>query len=199
MNDENDYTVDHQEDIDHIKQMICNLELIFLVFVINTQIISLLEESSEVSETEVTQRIGNIIQSELTSNNWYDNIEEMHEKARDIEADLLYFKSQHIIEFLNGAKFIWVPAVHWTLNTFYKVVKMIDVNLKYLSQYPEESNFKMIFILSSYLSKIFDLMYSASLDDKNDILYNRDNDNDIDLLLTHLNFSEPKDLVEHRK
>ena len=57
----------------------------------------------------------------------------------------------------------------------------------------------MIFILSSYLSKLFDFLYAASLDDKEDILYLGEKSPDLNLLLSHLNFSEPNDSVEHKK
>ena len=198
LNDENDYTIDHHEDIDHIKQLICNLELIFVVLIINTQIIKLFEDSN-ISESEANQKISDIVKEELDINKWFDNIEEVIEKAREIETDLKYFKSQHISEFVSGSRHICIAAVHWTLNTFYKVIKMIDVNLKYLAQYPEESNFKMIFILSSYLSKLFDLVYSAALDNPKDILYSPENKEDIDILMKYVDFSVPKDLVDHRK
>ena len=69
----------------------------------------------------------------------------------------------------------------------------------YLSQYPEETNFKMVFILSSYLSKLFDFFYAASLDNEEDILYKPENTSNLNHLLSVYDFSEPKDLKTHKE
>ena len=61
---------------------------------------------------------------------------------------------------------------------------MIKINLNYLvlnqnDTYP----FKHLLALSLYCSKLFDLSFSAALDDENDIMYQVEKTEDTELLL----------------
>ena len=131
LDDENDYTIDHHDDINHIKNTIRNFEVLFITFIINTHYKISREVNKESCEDKNKEEVLKIIQEEISNNKWFASVEEIIEKAQEIEKENFHIKPQFISKFVNGTKLIWTPAVFWALNSFYKIVKMIDVNLKY--------------------------------------------------------------------
>jgi len=75
---------------------------------------------------------------------------------------------------------------------------MLDVNMQYLKQHHQDDTLKQIFILSSQLAKLMDLLFCASTDDENDIFYDRSRQEDVELLLDCVEYSEPQNLIEHK-
>ena len=75
---------------------------------------------------------------------------------------------------------------------------MIFVNFNYLKRHHDITNFKRLLGLTNNISKIFDFLVYASVDDENDILYNP-NTEDVKNLMRIIEYSEPKDLADHKK
>lgn len=142
----------------------------------------------------------NLIYSERIEPSYGDvSVEVLVDHAKRIEQKFPYFKAMYFEVFLEGKVSIWIPAVYWVWLVWFKVLFMLDLNMKHLSLVKEEDTLKQVFILSSHLSKIFDFLYSSSIDNENDIFYDRSNIKDIKLLLEWLDYSEPKDLDKHKK
>ena len=118
---------------------------------------------------------------------------------KELELMIAAIATQECVEVQDHDRPICVPAVRCVVLALYKVMKMVEIHMKHLSQYHEEAMLKQIFVLTSYLAKISDYLFSASYDDENDVLYNPDNREDVELLLDCLDFSEPEDLQKHKE
>lgn len=197
--EDNDLSNDYRSDIEIIKKKIIHIELLFVTYRINCQIFKLHKEERGSFTTEEAEKTAkDLIKNELMHSKAYDTIEAIIESASTLENEIPNFEANLIKAYVDGKKQIWIPAVSWVVRAFFKIAKMTDVNFKYLKKYHEESNFKRLFVLANGLSKIFDFLYISSMDDPNDIFYNP-NENDINLLMNCVEFSEPKNLLEHKK
>ena len=96
LDDENDYTVDHQDDISHIKQMIWNFELLFLAYIINVQIMIWKEKQSPESEIRIDKTLEQTIFEEISNSSWWYNLDDLIVKAKEIESEHFYIKSHFI-------------------------------------------------------------------------------------------------------
>jgi hypothetical protein len=79
--------------------------------------------------------------------------------------------NEEFVKWLHGEEFICVPAVYCVIRALEKVVYMINLS-KCLLETKDVSKNRKLFILMAYrLSRLFDLLYAAALDDKDSIFY----------------------------
>lgn len=108
---------------------------------------------------------------ELIESTKFTDETELTDRLDKINEEFVYIEKSQFLKWLHGEEFICVPAVYCVIRALEKVVYMINLS-KCLLETEDVSKNRKLFILMAYrLSRLFDLLYAAALDDKDSIFY----------------------------
>ncbi|CAI2383899.1 unnamed protein product [Moneuplotes crassus] len=202
LENDNEFNGTEESDIEFINQCNWKIEsyiLLFLVFKINLKIRKAKEDDPSIS-SEDFKPIEDIIQAEIDKTEGFDSTECIMERSIELQDVFPHFLTEEIEKFVHGKKYICIPAVKITLKVLERVLMQLKINMNLVKMNNNKNYpFKNVLIYTMKCCRLFDFLFSAALDDENDILYKNKLNEEADLLLDCLEFSTPKDVKLHRK
>lgn len=139
------------------------------------------------------------IKQEIIESDKFENLKELLEKLDAINDEFVYIEKDQLSRFLFGEDYVCCPAVYSVIRSLEKVLYSISLTMSLMEEDDTSMKRKMLIVMTHRLSRLFDLMYAATLDDKDSVFYSTDPQNPDLLLLTEcMDFEMPSNLESHK-
>ena len=111
------------------------------------------------------------------------------EYITDISSKFVYINESTVLDWLEGRDIIWTPAVYCIMLSLEKVLHMMNISINILIEEDRWKRKKLFICMTHNMGWIFDFLYAAALDNKDDIFYqNNPESEDLRLLLNWWSF-----------
>lgn len=177
-----------------------NFEAILQVFIINLRHQECMKIEDQIGLLATRKFMRDNTKQELIESTKFKDEKELMDIITNISKEFVYISKDQIVRWMDGDDIICTSAVYPVIRTLEKVGYMISVSLELLEKEDISKNRKLFIVMSHRLSRQFDFIYSAALNNPNDIFYNRDPENeDLLALLKVVDFSMPEEIQKHKE
>ena len=209
------YQKTKEQDLSIIISKIKNFEALLLIIIINLRHMEISKMADQLPASVIQKFMKDNIKQEIIESDKFEDENDLLDKITKINDEFIYIEKEVLHQFLYGKQFICAPAVYWVLKSLDKVVEMINISIGDLNE-KDSSKKRKVFIITRLklkyrinylykyyctthkLSRLFDLMYGAILDDPNSVFYSSDPNNPDLLALTEwMDFEMPADVQSH--
>ena len=194
------YQKTKEQDLSVIISKIKNFEALLLVIIINLRHMEVAKMVDQIPAPVLQKFMKDNIKQEIVESDKFSDEEDLVNKLALINDEFVYIEKEVLLQFLYGKVFVWAPAVYCVLKSLDKVVDLINLSIGRLNEKDSSKRRKIFIITTHKLSRLFDLMYGAILDDPKSIFYMTDSTNPELLMLTEwMEFEMPEDIESHKE